>query len=606
MKRIWLAMCFLLGTSAAWGQTTSIGAGPTPFKEAFVLQIEAPDKLLDLLTQHLELQRYRQIDDLSDNELDRLIDSAKTNATELAATLGYFSPTVRIQRDTDKQGTRLVKVLVEPGEPVRIGQVKLQFSGAIDRDQEAAGQRASIVDNWGLPVGKRFTQDDWDSAKQKTLRQLTRQRYPAGQIAYSLAEIDPANHTAALQVTLDSGDLYRWGPIEVTGLQRYDDTLAQRLARIPSGTAYDLDTLVAAQRRLTDSGFFNSVNISLDTNSPPDAATVLMKLQEAKLQKLVLGVGVSTDNGTRMSAEHTHMLLPWLGWQSSSKVSVDQLTQSINAKLMAQPDEDGWRWNTSAELKDDNSGSYQVISQRLKAGSTQKTDNFDRSYFLQYDRADSAITESQSPVNAQALSVNYGIAMRKFDSLPFPSSGWGLSAELGGGYTLGANRAPFTRVLGRWQGIWTLAGTGDNKPTLARSSRLSLHTELGAVVAKKEIDLPATALFLAGGSNSVRGYALNSIGIDLSNGLISPGRYQATGSLEWQRPLIIDGQPSDWETAVFLDAGAVANTAKQLEAKLGLGAGLRWKTPIGPLQIDLAYGVAVKRFRLHLNLGFTF
>ncbi len=606
MKRWWLASCLLLSACAAGAQTPMAGTGSASAKEAFGLEIEAPANLLELLTQHLELQRYRQLEDLSDNELDRLIDAAKTNATELAATMGYFSPTVRIERDTSNKGARLVTVFVQAGEPVRIAQVKLQFSGAIAGDTQAAGQRASILDNWGLPVGMRFTQDDWDDAKQKALRQLTRQRYPSGHIAYSLADIDPVSRTAVLQVRLESGDLYRWGPVAVTGLQRYDDTLAQRLARIPRGTAYDLDTLVAAQRRLTDSGFFNSANISLDTNSPPDAATVNMKLQEAKLQKLVLGVGVSTDSGTRLSAEHTHMLLPWLGWQSSTKVAVDRLSQSINATLMAQPDEDGWRWNTSAELKDDNSGSYQVISQRLKAGSTQQTENFDRSYFLQYDRADSAITESQNPVNAQALSVNYGIALRKFDSLPFPSSGWGLSAELGGGSTLGANRAPFTRMLGRWQGIWTLAGTGDNKLALARASRLSLHTELGAVVAKKEIDLPATALFLAGGSNSVRGYALNSIGIDLSNGLVSAGRYQVTGSLEWQRPLFIGGQPSDWETTVFLDAGAVANTPKQLEAKLGLGAGLRWKTPIGPLQIDVAYGLAVERFRLHLNLGFTF
>jgi len=33
---------------------------------------------------------------------------------------------------------------------------------------------------------------------------------------------------------------------------------------------------------------------------------------------------------------------------------------------------------------------------------------------------------------------------------------------------------------------------------------------------------------------------------------------------------------------------------------------VRWKSPIGPLQIDLAYGVAVKRLRLHMNVGFSF
>jgi translocation and assembly module TamA len=133
-----------------------------------------------------------------------------------------------------------------------------------------------------------------------------------------------------------------------------------------------------------------------------------------------------------------------------------------------------------------------------------------------------------------------------------------------------------------------------------------MRGQFGAVVAKEDAPLPVTELFLAGGSNSVRGYPLNSIGITLSDGTVSAGRYLATGSLEWQKPLLRDGQPSDWESAVFIDMGSVANTYKQLETRTGVGAGLRWKTPIGPLQMDLAYGVALRRFRLHLNLGFTF
>lgn len=55
-----------------------------------------------------------------------------------------------------------------------------------------------------------------------------------------------------------------------------------------------------------------------------------------------------------------------------------------------------------------------------------------------------------------------------------------------------------------------------------------------------------------------------------------------------------------------MDAGAVADKPSDLQAKVGLGAGVRWKSPVGPLQIDLAYGVAVQQFRLHLSVGFTF
>jgi translocation and assembly module TamA len=57
---------------------------------------------------------------------------------------------------------------------------------------------------------------------------------------------------------------------------------------------------------------------------------------------------------------------------------------------------------------------------------------------------------------------------------------------------------------------------------------------------------------------------------------------------------------------VFVDAGAVADKPSQLKAKVGVGAGVRINSPVGPLQVDLAYGVQSKRFRLHLSVGFTF
>jgi len=104
----------------------------------------------------------------------------------------------------------------------------------------------------------------------------------------------------------------------------------------------------------------------------------------------------------------------------------------------------------------------------------------------------------------------------------------------------------------------------------------------------------------------VRGYAYRSIGSELANGEIAAGRYLAVGSVEWQRPIVINDKLTDWESAVFLDAGAVADKPSALRAQVGVGAGVRWKSPVGPLQIDLAYGVATQRVRLHLSVGFTF
>ena len=89
-------------------------------------------------------------------------------------------------------------------------------------------------------------------------------------------------------------------------------------------------------------------------------------------------------------------------------------------------------------------------------------------------------------------------------------------------------------------------------------------------------------------------------------GSVVAGRYLGVASVEWQRPFVYNGRLTDWESTVFVDAGAVADKVRDLEAKVGVGVGARWRSPIGPIQMDVAYGIDVKEFRLHLRLGFTF
>jgi translocation and assembly module TamA len=104
----------------------------------------------------------------------------------------------------------------------------------------------------------------------------------------------------------------------------------------------------------------------------------------------------------------------------------------------------------------------------------------------------------------------------------------------------------------------------------------------------------------------VRGYAYNELGITLPDGLTTAGRYMTQASVEWQRPIRRNGELTQWESTLFIDAGSVADRPAELQAKVGVGVGARWKSPVGPLQIDLAYGVAVQRLRLHLIVGFSF
>ena len=128
----------------------------------------------------------------------------------------------------------------------------------------------------------------------------------------------------------------------------------------------------------------------------------------------------------------------------------------------------------------------------------------------------------------------------------------------------------------------------------------------GALLAETTARIPDTQLFLTGGDNTVRGYGLRDIGVPQADGSVAPGRYMAVASFEWQRPIWRGGVRTDWESVLFADAGIVTNQPSHTSPKVGVGAGLRYNSPVGPLQLDLAYGLGPKRLRVHLNVGFSF
>ena len=595
--------------SAASAPAPASSAAPAPAgssADAFDLEIQAPDSVRPYLERHLDLQRYHAVADLDNGELARLLTVAERDTRELLATLGYFSPEVSFsQRDTPggARAQRHVTGSVKPGEPTRISEVAINFSGPLSSDPALEAQRRAIRNGWKLRAGMVFSQAAWDESKNEALRLLTNKHFPKGQVLLSQADVDPQARTAALSVTLDSGPLYKLGLLQITGLKNYSAVNVERLARLTPGADYDQTELLQAQQRLSDSGYFDSAFITLDTDGDPAHAPVQVQLREARRQKVVLGIGASTDSGPRVSLEHTHHQLPGLGWAELSKLSLDRATQSLGVELRAPLDDDNWRWVTSALAQRETAGSFKLFSQRLRAGKSQSDDKYDRAYFLQYDRAN---TTEPGVADSSALSINYAWTQRKFDSMPFPGSGHGLSLEVGGGSTLGSDRQPFTRVRARWLSLWPLAKADDNTPDAFKAGRLALRLEGGAVVARENANLPDTQLFLTGGDATVRGYAYNAIGTPQAGGLVAAGRYLAVGSLEWQRPIKIRNDYTQWEQTVFIDAGAVADEVRQLHAKVGLGTGVRWKSPVGPLQMDVAYGVAERRLRLHLSVGFSF
>ena len=591
-----------LAPSSALAQTTETPETPTTSPspaspQAFGLEVRSSNEdIRDFLTQHLDLQRYRSLSDLDEMELARLLRDADVQARELLGTLGFFKPRLSWSQDKSSNTGSLGQVLVDvdPGPAARVSEVQWQWLGDVADDPVARAQLQAIEQQWALPAGETFSQSAWSRAKNQALRQLLAERYPWGRILHSLALVDEPNNQVRLWLTLESGPAVRLGALQISGADKYGATQVERLARLRVDQVYRQNDLLEAQQRLVSSGFYDSVFVSLDAEGNPAQAPVKVELKESLRQKWVLGLGVRTDSGARVSAEHTHHSVPVLHWRSVSKLSLDKDLQSASLDLLAPPDASLWRWNTSVKFDREKLFDIPLQSQRWRAGRTQLGERIDRSYFAQYD---SARLQGGLQGQRESISANYGWTWRNFDSLPFPSRGMGVGAELGSGVTLGDQPEPYIR--------WLVKGLG-LVPLGASLGRLAVRTEIGSVVSRDTSSLPATQLFWTGGDNSVRGYAPNSIGVTYAKGVTEPGRYLAAGSVEWQRPIHRKGQATEWESAVFVDAGTVTNATSQLKPQVGYGVGARWRSPVGPVRIDLAYAQALHKLRLHLSVGFTF
>jgi translocation and assembly module TamA len=189
----------------------------------------------------------------------------------------------------------------------------------------------------------------------------------------------------------------------------------------------------------------------------------------------------------------------------------------------------------------------------------------------------------------QSLPLTYSKTVRNIDSLLFPTKGTVWNAQIGG-TVWGLSDQSFLRASSKVTHYYRLG----------KQDTVIVRAEAGVVAAKDRVGIPSAYLFRAGGDQSVRGYAYQELGVQEGDATVG-GRYLATASTEYQHWWV-----PRWGTAIFYDVGNAADRVADLNLKSGYGLGARWKSPVGPINMDVAYGRAVKTFRLHFSLGLSF
>jgi translocation and assembly module TamA len=552
------------------------------------VELEGPEDLKQVVEPTLDLPRWRDFPGMTPDLLSRLAIEERDQIRTVVETEGYFAAKVSVEVSEGEPEWRVL-IKIEPGERTRIAKVEIRFSGPLLSDPDAEERMKAVRKAWVLPVGEPFRQADWDAAKAAAVHGVAAKKYAAARISSSAARIDPDKAQAALELEIASGPAFRVGALEVRGTSRYDPKIVERLNPLHPGDDYSEEQVILFRRRLLELGHFASAEVALDTDpAKADAAPLRVAVIEGRAKRVDGSIGFTTDSGLRVRANYNDADLLGEYWRFRAALLYERDIQSALLSVDSQP-LPGGSWNTltgSAEKKDVEGQvtETEAVTVARQWGLERLPSSLSATWLHERQQVGGVNSDT-----TWATYLNYRYTFRDTDAVGSPRRGI-LGTLNAGAAVPGLSSRAFLRGTAKLNGF----------VPLGRDNDLLLRAEAGGVFATTREGIPFAFMFRTGGDQTIRGYAFESIGIDLG-GAVASARYLALASAEathWFSDLL--------GGAVFVDVGDAFDAADSFEAKWGYGVGLRVRSPIGPFRVDVAYGQAVKQFRLHFSVGFSF
>ena len=561
------------------------------------VELIAPAPLDEFLRKHLDLPATLA-DDMARAVLIR---RARQEIADLLATEGYFSPAIELRPDPASGLT----IRITPGSQTKVTQVDIHFRGHLaGPDTALNGRREALRSAWALPPGSPFRSADWEDAKTALLAATAATDYASAHFVASRAEVDPEQASARLEVTLDSGPAWQFGKLAISGLKRYDAGLVEGMAPFSPGEPYRRESLLDFQSRLQNTPWFHSVaveTVAVEPQADGEASVpVQVTLAEVPAKRLGLGAGYSSNTGARGEVNFRHHDFLGNAWDFNSGLRLEQKRQTLFADLTLLPDERGYRLGFNSRIEHSNIQDLKISRQLLGVTRSRTAGRIETRLGLEWQREHSRAGDAEKESD-QALLLDWRWTRRNVDDALDPRRGNVVEVRLGGASRSLLSDRDFLRTHLRAQQWWPVAGIGPR-------DSFSLRGEVGLTAATTRDGIPQDYLFRAGGAQSVRGYAYQSLGVRDGRAVVG-GRAMATASAEYTHWLKGEAGKSvgPWGVAAFVDVGNAADEWRKLVDSLGVGVGMgvRWKSPAGPLALDLARGRARDRHEAQWQVHFS-
>lgn len=554
----------------------------------------ADEQMRDNVDDALSLQRLnpnrRKV--LTQSRLSYLLRQVPREVRGALEPFGYYEPTVdaQVQRDGDAV---TVVVVVSPGEPVRVRGRDLRLTGAASTDTPLMRRLQRFRPRQDQP----FHHGVYEDSKAAMDRALAERGYFDAELAVHEVTVSRAARTADIQLAWTSGDRYALGAARFEG-HKFRPGLLEKLVPWEPGTPYDQARLLALQKSLAELDYFSAIDITPEPDAAVDGQVpVKVALAMGKRSIYSAGLRAGTDTGLGVTAGVERRWVNDRGHKLKALASLAQRKNDITVqyKIPAFKWLDGW-YTVAASVREEPIDLVDSQLVELVGSRSGKLGEWDLSAALNWrrERFEDSVSGQDYSYSTLVFPSLWAKWVRT-DDLLYPRKATGVTLELRGGSTGLGSDIDFVQL--RAQGHW-IRGIG-------RRDRLLLRAEAGTTVSDEFALFPPSLRFYAGGDRSVRGYGYKEIGqfFQDTNGnrYVFGGKHLMVASVEYERMFT-----REWGGAVFVDAGDAFDSFDAYEWEVGVGVGVRWRSPVGPVRVDIARGLgdaAQSSLRLHFNIG---
>ncbi|MGE8326763.1 autotransporter assembly complex protein TamA [Pseudomonas urmiensis] len=515
---------------------------------------------------------------------------AEEQARKAAQALGYYQAQIdtEVKPPTDKDKSPQLIIRVEPGEPVRLRNVTVRIEGPAT---ELKAFR--IPSSSALRAGEPLNHGHYEDAKRLIQNQASRYGFFRGQFTQQQLAVDPQAGVADIDLVYQSGPRYRLGTVTFSGDSPLDDDLLQRMVSFKPGTPYDSQLIAELNNDLQSSGYFEGVRVdAAPTAAVAEDIPVAVQLEIRKPRTMGLGLGFSTDVGPRGKANWTrHWVNPQghsYGWETELSAPRQNVGLWYDVPLDP-PLTDKLRF--AGGYQNEEIAGTDTLSKLLTVGPewhSKLPSGWQRVISLKYQREEYKLGDDSGLSNLLMPGVSFSYL--RSDNRIDPHNGYRLQ------FDLQAAKEGLLSDTNLLHGNVLLKGL----TTLGENHRFLARVQFGGSATNGyQNNIPPSLRFFAGGDQSVRGYDYQSLSPKNSDGDRIGGRYMVAGSAEYQYSLT-----EKWRVATFIDQGNSFNSLELPSLKTGVGFGVRWVSPVGPLRLDLAKALDDDGgIRLHFSMG---